>query len=294
MKIGLINIEPKIVNTALMQISQRHKQLGDDVEWAIPLEYGKYDYLFCSSLFTFTDKSTVPHGAICGGTGFDVLSSFDGEDIDYDYSIYPDCDYSIVWLSRGCTGTKKSCPFCVVPLKEGKIRAVKPKNLNPKGKHIVVQDNNLFANPQWDDAIMWLNEQNQPVELQGIDTRVMNDEKFKALASISLCADQAIKIAWDNPEKKISQKFKQKITTMLKYIKPAKIMCYVLIDYWSTPEQDLYRVRTLWDLYGVRPYVMSYNEKDPDQKAFERWVNGHFYKNTPWSEYKYNPNRGHL
>ncbi len=74
MKIGLIDIEPKIFNTAYMQIAYHHRQQSDIVEWAAPLEYGKYDKLYCSSLFTFTDKSQVPGEAICGGTGFDLTT----------------------------------------------------------------------------------------------------------------------------------------------------------------------------------------------------------------------------
>ena len=31
MKIGLYNLEPKIVNTAMMQVSTYHKSLGDDI-----------------------------------------------------------------------------------------------------------------------------------------------------------------------------------------------------------------------------------------------------------------------
>lgn len=31
MKIGLYNLEPKIVNTAMMQVSAYHKNLGDDI-----------------------------------------------------------------------------------------------------------------------------------------------------------------------------------------------------------------------------------------------------------------------
>ena len=32
MKIGLYNLEPKINNSAMMQVSYYHKRLGDDVE----------------------------------------------------------------------------------------------------------------------------------------------------------------------------------------------------------------------------------------------------------------------
>ncbi len=37
MKVGLIDIEPKIFNTAYMQIACFHKKKGDTVEWAMPI-----------------------------------------------------------------------------------------------------------------------------------------------------------------------------------------------------------------------------------------------------------------
>ncbi len=149
MKIGLIDIEPKIFNTAYMQISHYHKSRGDTVEWAVSGDYDLYDKLYCSSLFSFTDKSQVPDRAICGGTGYDLTTTLPF-DCDYDYSIYPDCDRSFLWFSRGCI---RNCSFCVVRKKEGDIKPVDIKNLNPKGTHIVVMDNSFFANPLWKGAL---------------------------------------------------------------------------------------------------------------------------------------------
>src|SRR3990167_8540143 len=142
MRIGLIDIEPKIVNTAMMQVSQYHKQKGDSVEWVTASKINTYDKLYASSLFDFTDKSWIPKRTICGGTGFDIKSQLP-EEIDqceYDYSIYPACDYSIVWLSRGCI---RKCPFCLVWKKEGMIHPKTPKELNNSVKYIKIQDNNF-------------------------------------------------------------------------------------------------------------------------------------------------------
>ncbi len=167
MKIGLYNIEPKIHNTALMQISHYHKSQGDQAEWYEENLWG-YDKIYCSSLFKFTDKSKVPHRAICGGTGFDLTTTLPF-DCDLDYSLYPACDCSYIWFSRGCI---RKCGFCVVPDKEGKIKATPPKNLNPNGKYIKIQDNNFFASPAWREAIQYLKDTKQPVDFAGgIDVR---------------------------------------------------------------------------------------------------------------------------
>lgn len=282
LKVGLINIEPKVVNTALMQIAAAHRDTGDTVEWAMPLEYDRYDRLYCSSIFSFTDKSQIPDRTVCGGTGFDVGSKLPKwiERAGYDYRIYPECDYSIVWFSRGCV---RNCGFCIVREKEGMVRPADQKNLNPAGEYVIVQDNNFFASPKWAAAIRCLNIWGLPVDFQGVDVRLMTAHHFEALATVKLVKDQAIKIAWDGPKSDIIPSLRK----MLKFIPANKIMCYVLIGYDSTLKQDLRRIRTLWGCYRVRPYVMSYNERSPYQKSFERWVNGHFYKTTGWADYKY-------
>lgn len=276
MKIGLIDIEPKVVNTALMQVAYHHKQQSDTVEWAAPLCYDQYDKLYCSSLFTYTDKSQIPKRTICGGTGFDLTTTL-SFDCDYDYSIYPDCDYSIVWFSRGCI---RNCPFCVVQQKEGKVRPVKPKPLNPAGEYIKVQDNNFFASPDWHLAMADIIIYGQAVTMEGVDVRLLTHPMLAVLDKIK--HHKQIKIAWDNPKDDLTYPLKR----MLEHIAPYKIMCYVLIGYWSTPEDDLRRVETLRSL-KIDPFVMSYDKTDYYQKRFARWVNHKaIFKTVKWEDYR--------
>ena len=46
MKIGLYNLEPNIINTAMMQVSQYHKEQGDQVETYYPLYHNYYDKVY--------------------------------------------------------------------------------------------------------------------------------------------------------------------------------------------------------------------------------------------------------
>lgn len=281
MRIGLVDIEPKIINTVYMQIAKYHRQRGDVVEWWSPLTDSLFDKVYCSSLFDFTGKNEVPSRSIIGGTGFDVKSqlSKEIEQCDCDYSIYPECDFSIVWFSRGCI---RKCPFCLVSKKEGGIRSVEPKALNPNGKYIVVQDNNFFANPQWAKSINQLIDWGQPVDFQGVDARILNKEMCRSL--LRLKHRKKIKIAWDNPLENLLPKL-QEIT---QYIKPCRMMCYVLIGFWSTPGDDMRRVIAL-DNLGIDPFVMAFNKSDPYQKSFARWVNHKaVFKTVKWENYKGN------
>ena len=278
MIIGLLNLEPTVVNSAMMQVSQYYKEGEAEVyEWN-PLY--DYDKVYAFSMFTWTDKkSFVTPDMICGGTGFDIQSRLprEIEEADYDWSLFPDCDFSMAWFSRGCF---RNCPFCVVRQKEGNIHPVKPKNLNPNGKYIKVMDNNFFANPKWKSSIRQLLKWNQPVDIQGFDIRIFNAEQGEALNRLKHYKN--IKFAWDNPRDNIDDKIEE----LLEYVKPRKLMCYVLIGYWSTPEQDLERIMHLWDDYKIDPYVMPYDKTDPNQRMMMRWCNNKIiFKTRSWQSY---------
>lgn len=280
MKIGLYNLEPKINNSAMMQVAQYYKSRGDEVCIYSPLHHNSYDLVYAFSLFDFTDKSYVRKDMICGGTGFDIASKLpkEIEDCDLDYSIFPNCDYSIIWFSRGCF---RKCPFCVVHEKEGNIRPVEPKNLNPNGRFIKVMDNNFFANPEWRAAITQLQEWGQPVDIQGFDIRIFNEEQGAALNSLK--HHHQVKFAWDNPRENLDDK----IELLLEHVKYTKLMCYVLIGYWSTEEEDLMRVHHLHDEYKIDAFVMPFDKSDWYQTNFARWCNNKtLFRTRSWQEYK--------
>lgn len=279
MRVGLYNLEPKIVNTAMMQVSSYHKRRGDDVEPYSPLFLDTYDKVYCFSLFDFTPKHYVKPEMHCGGTGFDIHSRLppEIESCDYDWSLYPKCDFSLVWFSRGCI---RNCSFCCVRQKEGFIHPVEPRNLNPRGKHIKVMDNNFFANKEWRSSVKQLLEWDQPVDMQGVDVRIMTREMAEALNKLR--HHKQIHIAWDNPRDNL----KPKLEKVLETIKPHKLMCYVLIGYWSTEEEDLRRVETLRSL-KIDPYVMVYDKRDWYQRNFRDWVNGYAtFRSCSWAQWR--------
>jgi hypothetical protein len=208
---------------------------------------------------------------IKGGTGYDVRKQLPDEIecCQPNYSIYPQYDFSIQFFSRGCI---RHCPFCLVHDKEGEIHAVEPMNLNSQGTHIEVLDNNFFANPEWRVAIEYLVKANQKVNLHGVDIRIMNEEQAYHLNRLRLWRN--IHIAWDLPQLDL----REKLVEVTRYIKPYKLMCYVLVGFNSTIEQDMYRIYTLKEL-GIKPYVMPYrdfsNEHEPTQyeRDLAQWVN---------------------
>lgn len=266
MNIGLLDVDGhNFPNFALMKISAWHKARGDNVEWALPM-FGQYHRVYKSKIFTFTpDEPTDWHcEVIKGGTGYDIRSRL-ADEIEsstlMDYSIYPQYQFSIQFFSRGCL---RSCPFCLVREKEGYIHPVEPVELNPNGKWIEVLDNNFFANPEWKSAIQYLLKARQPVNLHGVDVRIMDEEQAYWLNRLHL--RRSIHIAWDLPQIDLTDKL-QEVT---RYIKPYKLMCYILIGFNSTVEQDMYRIEHCREL-GIKPYVMPYrdfqNKEQPTQYA---------------------------
>ena len=280
MKIGLYNLEPAIVNTAMMQVSTYHKLNNEDVYIYSPLFHDEYDKIYAFSIFDYTDKGYVRDDMITGGTGFDIKSKLPVEitKCEYDWSLYPDCDYSILWFSRGCI---RNCPFCVVREKEGYIHSVEPLNLNPNGEYVKVMDNNFFANPNWNDSVDYLLTLGQKIDMQGFDIRIFNENQGEALSQLK--HHKSFKFAWDNPKDNIDDK----IELLLDYIKPSNLMCYVLIGYWSSPMEDYRRVMHLWEKYKIHSFVMPYDKFNRYQKDFSRWVNNKIvFKSYTWEEYQ--------
>jgi hypothetical protein len=279
MNVGLWNLEPKVENTALMQVSQYHKQQGDHVEFYSPLY--NYDKVYVFSLFSFTKKPKLKSNMVAGGTGFNVKSKLpkEIENCELDYSIYPKSKTSYLWFSRGCI---RKCPFCVVPTKEGKLTPVEPKKLNPKNKYISVMDNTFTSNPNFEKALKLLAEKGLPVDFQcGLDVRLNHFEKWCEIKN-RLKIHKQIRTAWDDPNEDLTENLKQ----FAKVFGKSNIMVFVLIGYWSTDIQDLYRVTEIREL-GLDAWVMPYNKKDPYQKAFERWCNRHV--GCSWEDYNRKP-----
>jgi radical SAM superfamily enzyme YgiQ (UPF0313 family) len=275
MNIGLLDVDGhNFPNFALMKISAYHKAKGDTVEWANPL-FGRYDRVYASKIFTFSpdiDYTGYNCEIVKGGTGYDITSTLP-EEIEHstlmDYSIYPQHKFSIQFFSRGCI---RHCPFCLVHDKEGYIHSVPPVQLNDRGGWIEVLDNNFFANPDWHSAVDYLITKNLPVKLHGVDVRIMNEEQAYYLNKLHM--KQNIHIAWDLPSVDLTDKLK----SILKYIKPYKITCYVLIGFNSTVEQDLYRLRRLKEL-KITPFVQPFRDYENKRKptSYEndlaRWAN---------------------
>ncbi|MFA6102209.1 MAG: hypothetical protein WCV67_02965 [Victivallaceae bacterium] len=151
MKIGLIDVDSKMANLALMKISAWHKAQGDEVDW-FKGNQGSVERIYASRIFNFSPDfpwhifEGFPVEIIRGGTGYDIRSKLppEMEVMPPDYSIYPDCDYGVGFMTRGCIN---KCEWCVVPEKEGELRDNSPwwGIWRPDYRKILFLDNNALA-----------------------------------------------------------------------------------------------------------------------------------------------------
>ena len=283
--IALLAADSKIPNLALMKLSAYHKARGDSVEQYIPLFQNEYDRLYISKVFKFSpEPGYLPDCEIVrGGTGYDLKTVLpaEAENIFPDYDIYR-CEYAMGFTSRGCI---RKCKFCVVPEKEGKIRAVADiyDFWNGQGE-LRLLDNNLTAEPEHFERILkqLIKERVRVDFSQGLDIRLLTDEMAALLAKVRLW--KQIHFAWDSM--KDEQAVRRGIEILRRNMPLSRVMFYVLIGYDTKPEEDLYRVGALRSL-KVDPFVMPFNKADPHQKKFARWVNHKaIFKAVEWKDYR--------
>lgn len=286
--VGLVQVDGKWPNLALMKLAAYHKVQGDEVRWYAPIWREDFDVVYAAKIFSFSaDDLYLPDNAIKGGSGYDLQSALPAEieAVVPDYSIYPKwTDTAIGFTTRGCI---RHCPFCIVPEKEGRVRVVGDLYSVWQGqKNLILLDNNLTAAPMehFELLIAQLEKEKVRVDFsQGLDIRLITEDHARLLARIRLLK-QVVRFAWDNVNDEAV--VRHGIATLKRYLHPKKINFYVLVGFNSTPEEDMHRVQVLRGL-GVDPFVMPYDRRNLYQRRFARWVNHKaIFKSVPWAEYK--------
>ena len=288
MKIGLVDVDNhNWPNMALMKISAWHKSHGHSVQWAGSLEH--YDIVYMAKVFTFTPDDIQSYQAdkvVKGGTGYDLTSRLP-KNIECafpDYDLYGIKNMAYGYLTRGCP---RKCPFCIVAKKEGK-QAYKVADLSQfwRGqKHIKLLDPNLLAAPEWRDLLGQLADSGAWVDFtQGLDIRLMTDEKAAAINKVKY---SMLHFAWDNANDTITPEKLKEYSKCFKISERSK-MVYVLTNYGSTHEEDLYRIYKLREI-GYKPYVMIYDKSNAPKitRKLQRWCNSYyiFYKEPDFTKY---------
>lgn len=304
MRIGLIDVDGhNYPNLPLMKISAWHKAQGDYVEWYDNFSglCEEYDKVYMSKVFSFTPDYQYPVYAkevSKGGSGY-CIELVDGKEIYHterdtplpdevehiypDYSLYPELtkDTAYGFLTRGCP---RGCSFCHVKAKEG-LCSHKVADLSEfwhGQKNIILCDPNILACKDHMELLKQLVDSKAKVEFnQGLDIRLINDRNLELLKQIRLIN---IHFAFDRWQDKdiIEPKLRAfKDKTGFDRSK-GKVMVYILCNFDTTLEQDLYRIQLCREL-NFSPYPMIYDKEHckPVYKRLQRWCSNFIFWSVP-------------
>ncbi|MDT8718319.1 radical SAM protein [Clostridium sp. 19966] len=279
MKVALIDVDGhNFPNLVLMKISSYHKSLGDTVSWYEPFNavINPYDRVYMAKVFTFTEDYQYPIYAkeiVKGGSGYDLENklSYEIEHQYPDYQLYGITDTAYGFLTRGCP---RGCDFCIVGKKEGRCsyKVADLKEFWNGQKEIKLLDPNLLAAPEHIELLEQLVESSAWVDItQGFDIRLTNPKNIELIKQMKV---KMLHFAWDKEkdEKDILEKLKQ--FKKLTGFNHRKMGVYMLTNFDTTFEYDLYRVYKLKEL-GYDPYVMIYDKMNAPRniRLLQRWVN---------------------
>lgn len=290
-------------NLALMKISGYYKEREKDVrliETYDALDPNEYDEIYISKVFNFTqvDKKILKYKNIhIGGTGFFT----DGgenlpDEIEHhlpDYHLYEQfiehkieagkkreyykdyLNYSIGFATRGCF---RKCEFCVNKKYDRvHFHSHISEWVDMGRKGIYLWDDNIFGYSKWKEVFDELDAIGKPFQFrQGLDIRLLNDEKAKRLSTSKYNGD--IIFAFDHIED--ARIIEKKLRLWRTYChKGTKL--YVLSGFDSQDEVDIEsvfeRIRIIIK-YGCLPYIMRYEDykESPFRSVYvqlARWCN---------------------
>ena len=262
-------------NYALMKLSAYHKAQGDNVEWWIPLK--KYDKVYSSKIFTFSPEDPMlPPDTIKCGTGYGNLDKLPQEidDMMPDYSIYPNVEHSIGFITRGCI---RKCPWCIVPKKEGMICPYREwqdiKRRDTECRDIVFMDNNVLAHEHGIKQMERMIGQNIRIDFnQGMDARLITPEVAEIIGRLKWI--RFIRMSCDTDA--MLDTVIEKIELLKRHgVKPYRVFVYLLVQDIKSAENRALALRDVGADVFAQPYRDFENKIEPtkEMRDFAQWVN---------------------
>lgn len=274
MNIGLVDVDGhNFPNLALMKLAAWHKAQGDFVKWLDPL-FDTPDRVYASKVFTFTPdyNGAWPRCEIIkGGTGYDIKRKLPAA-IEYmqpDYSLYPQFDFALGFLTRGCS---RNCAWCIVPKKEGYISAYMDIEQIAIRKKVVLLDNNVLAHSYGIQQIEKISKMDIRIDFnQGMDARLITLDIAQLLCACKWI--RYIRISCDTLA--MLEAVETAINNIRKFKPTLDIWCYLLVK--DIPDA-LTIARRLKEL-NITVFAQGYRDfnaednRTQEQIKFCSWVN---------------------
>jgi len=223
------------------------------------------------------------------------VAEVNGEQVDALWRHNPEATFTSRGCIRKCKFCAVPCKFCAVPKIEGDLVELDDWEAKP-----IVCDNNLLACSQnhFDRVIDSLKGIKGVDFNQGLDARLLTQYHADRLAELNLAV---VRLAWDNV--KSGNAFMQAFERLRKAgIKADKIRVYCLINFNDTPDDALFRIRTVNNM-GALPSPMRYQPLDTlSRNAYvsSNWTEKqitrcthfwsrqlHGYRGIIWEDFKY-------
>jgi len=222
---------------------------------------------------------------IKGGTGYKMYHDLFCDDTEPDYSLYPQYPHTYGFLTRGCT---RRCPWCIVPKKEGNIRAYRDIETVAQGrKTAILMDNNVLASEHGLQQLEKIIETGCKVDFnQGLDSRLVTDEIAKMLSKIKWI--RFIRFACDTTS--AVEPLLKAVEKLNRYgVKNYRIFVYLLVKDVSEANERCKIMKKL----GVNPFAQTYRDDEnkilpsTEQKRFSWYVNQKaVFMATDWEDYR--------
>lgn len=295
-KIGILAVDSKYPNLALMKISSYHKKIGDEVSWYTPFSH--YDIVYMSKIFTFTEDyqySITNADVVCkGGTGYDIKKTLPYyiDRMQPDYSLYPDIGENLAYgfLTRGCPN---HCKWCVVPEKEGKVAPYMDiEEVSQDRQNVILMDNNILASEYGITQLEKIVRLGLHVDFnQALDARLVTDDVARILAKIKWI--RYIRFGCDTPKQVAEVERAASLIDKYGYMKEY-FLYTILMDF----KESFDRVNYWRDKHRFTPFAQPYRDFNSKkqiipqwQSDLARWCNRRWlFKKTTFEDYE--PRKG--
>lgn len=267
----LLDVDSRLPNLALMKLSHYFKEQGRRVILARKESFIKgVETVYASCIFYSPVsqrrisklRDYYGESLILGGSGVDIRKRLprEIEKLPADYTLYPELkDRAIGFITRGCPF---DCPFCIVPIKEGKPHQVSDLDtlLEDGRRKLILLDDNILSHPRANNFLEEMARRNLQVNFtQTLDLRLLDKEKMRILRQIYCSNLKFTRRVYHfslNDARNLDHVHRKYQTLGFTPVDNVEFIC--MYGYNTSLAEDVERFRFLRSLPGAYVFVQEY------------------------------------